>query len=102
MPPGLVWGLCRYLSDPTHLYTFAENGLRFDVEENFLDDKSNGFQLESSPNRNAKSLSGLGLVLAAATRYLTIVCTVVVEFELRKIIATHWQRSLSYFKIGWC
>src|SRR5215510_9090382 len=33
--------------EPTSLRTFAEYGCRFDIEENFLDDKSNGFQLES-------------------------------------------------------
>src|SRR5215510_7980255 len=37
------------LSDePTDSKTLQEYGLRFDIEENFLDDKSNGFQLESS------------------------------------------------------
>jgi hypothetical protein len=34
--------------EPTSLETFREYGLCFDIEENFLDDKSNGFQLESS------------------------------------------------------
>lgn len=29
---------------PTSLESFDEYGLRFDIEENFLDDKSNGFQ----------------------------------------------------------
>ena len=36
--------------------TFEEYGLRFDIEENFLDDKSNGFQLESSLIRSAQAL----------------------------------------------
>jgi hypothetical protein len=31
--------------EPTDPKTFEEYGLRFDIEENFLDDKSNGFQL---------------------------------------------------------
>ena len=87
--------------DPTDLHTFDEYGFRFDVEENFLDDKSNGFQLESSQIRNAHSLSRLGLVLATATLYLTSVGTAVVEFNLRKFVDTHWHRGLSYFKIGW-
>ena len=30
-------------SEPTTLQTLQEYGLRFDIEENFLDDKSNGF-----------------------------------------------------------
>ena len=32
--------------EPTDLNTLEEFGLRFDMEENFLDDKSNGFQVE--------------------------------------------------------
>ena len=43
--------------EPTDLETFDEYGLRFDIEENFLDDKSNGFQLESSLLRSADVLS---------------------------------------------
>jgi hypothetical protein len=31
----------------TSIHTFEEYRLRFDIEENFLDDRSNGFQLES-------------------------------------------------------
>jgi len=87
--------------DPTDLHSFDEYGLRFDVEENFLDDKSNGFQLEASQIRTARTLSRLGLVLATATLYLTSVGTAVVEFDLRRIVDTHWHRGLSYFKIGW-
>ena len=34
--------------DYTDLTTLEEYGLRFDLEENFLDDKSNGFQVEAS------------------------------------------------------
>ena len=45
------------LSDePADGKTFEEYGLRFDIEENFLDDKSNGFQLESSLIRSAEAL----------------------------------------------
>jgi hypothetical protein len=39
--------------EPTRVFTFEEYGRRFDIEENFLDDKSNGFQLESSLVRDA-------------------------------------------------
>ena len=31
-------------SEPTDVTTFEEYGLRFDIEENFSDDKSNGFR----------------------------------------------------------
>jgi hypothetical protein len=41
--------------EPTEAKTFEEYGWRFDIEENFLDDKSNGFQLESSPIRSANA-----------------------------------------------
>lgn len=41
--------------EPTDFKTFEEYGLRFDIEENFLDDTSNGFQLESSLIRSAKA-----------------------------------------------
>jgi hypothetical protein len=43
-------------SEPTDGTTFIEYGLRFDIEENFLDDKSNGFQLEHSAIRTADAL----------------------------------------------
>jgi len=87
--------------DPTDLRTFDEYGFRFDLEENFLDDKSAGFQLESSEIRDADALARLGLVLATATLYLVSTGTTVVTQGLRTRIDTHWQRGLSYFQIGW-
>jgi hypothetical protein len=56
--------------DPTDLQTFEEYDLRFDIAENFLDDTSNGFQLESSLIRSATALERLCLVLALTTLYL--------------------------------
>jgi hypothetical protein len=87
--------------DPTDLHTFDEYGLRFDLEENFLDDKSAGFQLESGEIRDADALARLGLVLATATLYLVSTGTTVVMLGLRSRIDTHWHRGLSYFQIGW-
>ena len=50
------------LSDaPTDLHTFDEYGLRLALEENFLDDKSAGFQLESVEIRDADALARLAL-----------------------------------------
>ena len=43
---------------PTDVSTFDEYGLRFDIEENFLDDKSNGFQLESPRTRCQQTDAG--------------------------------------------
>src|SRR6266849_8223590 len=59
------------------LKTFEEYGLRFDIEENFLDDKSNGFQLESSLIRSAEALERLCLVRAVTTLYLVSLGTFV-------------------------
>jgi hypothetical protein len=42
---------------PTNGKTFEEYGLRFDIEESFLDDKSNRFQLEASLIRSTRAIS---------------------------------------------
>jgi hypothetical protein len=90
------------LSDePTNEQTFQEYGLRFDIEENFLDDKSNGFQLESSLIRSAQALTRLCLVLAMTTLYLVAQGTEVVQQGKRRWVAPHWFRGQSYLKIGW-
>lgn len=86
---------------PTRAETFVEYGLRFDIEEGFLDDKSNGFQLERSQIRSAKMLSRLCLVLAIATLYLNAVGTEVVASGYRRCVDPHWFRGSSYLKIGW-
>src|SRR2546422_662646 len=59
-------GECWYVvsDEPTSVHTFVEYSWRFDIEENFLDDKSNGFQLESSLVRTAEAVARLCLVLA--------------------------------------
>jgi hypothetical protein len=88
-------------SEPTSMTTFAEYGLRFDIEENFLDDKSNGFQLEASLIRSADALSRLCFVLATTTLYLVSQGTVVVEQGKRRWVDPHWFRGNSYLKIGW-
>src|SRR5437899_7028990 len=83
------------------LKTFEEYGLRFDIEENFLDDKSNGFQLESSLIRSAQALTRLCLVLAMTTLYLVTQGTEVVKQGKRRWVDPHWLRGQSYLKIGW-
>ena len=87
--------------EPTDGETFREYGLRFDIEENFLDDKSNGFQLESSLIRSAPALDRLCLVLAVTTLYLVSQGTHIVETGQRRKVDAHWFRGNSYFKIGW-
>jgi hypothetical protein len=56
--------------EPTDVETLKEYGLRFDIEENFWDDKSNGLHLESSLIRSPEALTRLCFVLAITTLYL--------------------------------
>jgi hypothetical protein len=86
---------------PVTLQTLREYGLRFDIEESFLDDKSNGFALESSFVRSTSALSRLLLVLAVATLFLTLQGTAVVDAGVRRQVDPHWQRGMSYLKLGW-
>jgi len=87
--------------EPTEPETFAEYGLRVDIEENFLDDKSNGFQLESSLIRSAEALTRLCFVLAMTTLYLVCQGTEVVRQGKRRFVDPHWFRGSSYLKLGW-
>ena len=87
--------------EPADVGTFQEYGLRFDIEENFLDDKSNGFQLESSLIRSADALSRLCFVLAITTLYLVSQGTQVVWENKRRWVDSHWFRGNSYLRIGW-
>ena len=86
---------------PTTLQTLYEYGLRFDIEENFLDDKSNGFQLEASQLRCDKALSRLCLVLALTTLFLCCQGQQVVANGKRRWVDSHWHRGQSYLRIGW-
>jgi hypothetical protein len=85
----------------TGVETFDEYGRRFNIEENFLDDKSNGFQLESSLIRSADALSRLCFVLAMATLFLVAQGVEVVAQGKRRWVDPHWFRGASYLKIGW-
>lgn len=90
------------LSDePTDVTTLEEYGLRFDIEETFLDDTSNGFQLESSLMRSAPALTRLCLVLALTTLSLVAQGVEVVQQGKRRWVDPHWFRGQSYVKIGW-
>ena len=87
--------------EPVSMETFCEYGFRFDIEENFLDDKSNGFQLEDSRIRSASELDRLCMVLAVATLYLVSQGAEVVSKGKRRWVDPHWFRGSSYLKIGW-
>lgn len=83
------------------LQTFEAYGLRFDIEENFLDDKSNGFQLEDSKLRSAAAIERLFFGIATATLYLVVQGSEVVAQGRRREVDPHWFRGSSYLKIGW-
>lgn len=88
-------------TEPTNLQTFREYGFRFTIEENFLDDKSSGFNLADSKLRSAPALSRLCLVLAMTTLFLTAQGVKVVILGQRRWVDPHWYRGASYLKIGW-
>ncbi len=62
---GEFWAIVS--DEPTSLHTFEEYGLRFDIEEAFLDDQSNGWNLQKSEIRSVCALSRLWFLLAIAT-----------------------------------
>ncbi len=87
--------------EPTDLQTFAQYQLRFQVEESFLDLKPAGFNLEASRLRAPVTLSQLCGVMALKTLFLVLQATHVVASGQRQWVDLHWQRGMSYFKLGW-
>ena len=96
---GEFWAIIS--DEKTTLQTFWEYGLRFDIEENFLDDQSNGWNIQTSEIRSVCALSRLWFILAVATLYVTAQGVEVVEKGKRRWVDTHWFRGNSYFRIGW-
>ena len=88
-------------NEPATLQTFREYSSRFQIEEELLDEKSNGFQLERSEVRSVIALSRLCFVLAIATLLLTVQGQEVVSSGKRRVVDCHWQRGNSYLRIGW-
>lgn len=87
--------------EPTSLQTFAQYRLRFQVEESFLDLKSNGFNLEASRLRDKFALSQLCGVIALTMLFLILQGVQVVESGKRRQVDAHWKRGMSYLKLGW-
>jgi len=71
------------------------------VEESFLDLKSNGFNLEASRLRDKRALSQLCGVIALTMLFLMLQGIQVVESGHRRWVDPHWQRGMSYLKLGW-
>jgi hypothetical protein len=82
------------------LQTLWQYGLRFRVEELFLDSKSGVFQLEDSKIRHAKALERLYLIVALALLFATCHGMTLQLKGLRSQVDPHWKRGLSYLKIG--
>ena len=96
---GEFWAIAS--DETTTLQTFNQDGLRFDIEENFLDDQSNGWNIQKSEIRSVCALSRLWFILALATLYVTAQGVEVVATGKRRWVDTHWFRGNSYFRIGW-
>ncbi len=87
--------------EPTTLQTFAQYRLRFCVEETFLDIKSNGFNLEASSLRDKFALSQLCGIIALTMLFLVLQGVQVVASGKRRQVDAHWNRGMSYLKLGW-
>ncbi len=87
--------------EPTDTETLVDYGKRFCIEEGFLDHKSNGFQWESSRLRDELALDRLCFVMAVATLVLVCQGVAVVAQGQRRAVDPHWNRGLSYARIGW-
>ena len=95
---GEFWAIVS--DEKTTLQTFEEFGLRFDIEEGFLDDQSSGWNVQKSEIRDGRALSRLWFILALATLYVSAQGVAVVESDKRQMVDTHWFRGNSYFRIG--
>lgn len=98
-PSGENWVIVS--DEPTTLQTFAQYRLRFQVEESFLDLKSNGFNLEASRVRDKFALTQLITVIALTMLFLVLQGTQVVTSGKRRLVDPHWNRGMSYLKLGW-
>ncbi len=87
--------------EPTTLQTFAQYRLRFQVEESFLDLKSNGFSLEASRLRDKFALTQLCGVIALMMLFLVLQGTQVVTSGQHRLVDAYWSRGMSYLKLGW-
>jgi len=87
--------------EPTNLQTFAQYRLRFQVEESFLDLKSNGFNLEACRLRDKFALTQLRGVIALTMLFLVLQGLQVSTSGKRRLVDPHWNRGMSYLKLGW-
>ena len=98
-PSGENWVIVS--DEPTNLQSFAQYRLRFQVEESFLDLKSNGFNLEASRLRDKFALTQLCGVIALTMLFLVLQGVQVFVSGQRRQVDAHWYRGMSYLKLGW-
>ena len=87
--------------EPTDAKTLDEYGLRFDIEEAFLDEKSGGYRIHTSELATPESLERLLLIVAITTLHLTSIGVSVIQAGKWRWVDAHWGRGLSSLKIGW-
>jgi hypothetical protein len=88
-------------NDEASAENFMEYAMRFDIEEEFRDEKGGGFVLGKSRVEGTEALERLILVIAVATIITVNEGLTVVGEGNRKKVDAHWRRGLSYFQIGW-
>ena len=88
-------------NDGASTENFMDYALRFDIEQEFRDEKSGGFALEKSRVEGTEALERLILVIAVATIITLNEGLAVVAEGDRKKVDAHWKRGLSYIQIGW-
>jgi hypothetical protein len=88
-------------NDGASTENFMEYGMRFDIEEEFKDEKSGGCALDKSRVKGTEAMERLILVIAIATIIMLNEGLAVVAEGNRKKVDGHWKRGLSYFQIGW-
>jgi len=82
--------------EPTDATTLDAYGLRFDIEEAFLDEKSGGYQIHLSELATPEALERLLLILAIATVHWTSTGGSRVQAGKWRWVDAHWGRGLSY------
>jgi hypothetical protein len=80
---------------------FMEYALRFNIEEEFRDEKSGGFKLDKSRIEGTEALERLILIIAVTTIIILNKGLEVVAKGDRKKVDGHSHRGLSYLQIGW-
>ena len=86
---------------PPSLQTLALYGSRFGgIEPHFKDYKSAAFEVVRSRLRDAAALTGLFLLLDAATLIALVLGMMLVHCDQRSTLDGHPQRGLSFLQLG--